>query len=171
MPFLYLDRSQNYSRLTIFLTKGKRVFHLSILSSVRLGDGYAAGRISYEESSTYRPCHTHYVTVLVFFISVRTYNISKFSWLRVWMSYHRFSNLAELLNGDLAAKIGRGIFSKDLMDRKFNCSLPYKVNGKCVYEGKCWSICIIYEAKYSICEAIYIDNTHQTFKKIMDGHF
>ena len=28
------------------------------------------------------------------------------------MSYHRFDNLAELLNGDLAAKIGRGIFPK-----------------------------------------------------------
>ena len=37
------------------------------------------------------------------------------TWLRVRMSYHRFNNLAELLNGYLAAKIGRGIFSKDLM--------------------------------------------------------
>ena len=33
------------------------------------------------------------------------------------MTYHIFNNLAELLNGDLAAKIGREIFSKDLMDR------------------------------------------------------
>ena len=40
------------------------------------------------------------------------------SWTRVQMFYHRFNNLAELLNGDLAAKIGQGIFSKDLMDRK-----------------------------------------------------
>ena len=55
------------------------------------------------------------------------------TWLRVQMSYHRFNNLAELLNGDLAAKIGRGIISKDLMDRKCNCSLPSKVNRKCVY--------------------------------------
>ena len=59
------------------------------------------------------------------------------SWMRVKMSYHGFNNLAEILNGDLAAKIGRGIFSKDLMDRKYNCSLPSKVNRKCVYEGKC----------------------------------
>ena len=49
--------------------------------------------------------------------------------MRVQMSYHRFNNLEELLNGELAAKIGRGIFSKDLMDRKCNCSLPSKVNG------------------------------------------
>ena len=50
------------------------------------------------------------------------------------MSYHIYNNLAELLNGDLAAKIGWGIFSKELMDRECNCSLPSKVNGKCVYE-------------------------------------
>ena len=93
------------------------------------------------------------------------------SWLRVRMSYHRFNNLAELLNGDLAAKIGQGIFSKDLMDRECNYSLPSKVNGKCIYEGKCWSKCIIYQVECSMCDAIYIGNTQQTFKKRMDGHF
>ena len=72
-------------------------------------------------------------------------NIFNLSWLRVRMSYHRFNNLAELLNGDLAAKIGQGIFSKDLMDRECNCSLPSKVNVKCVYEGKCGSKYIIYQ--------------------------
>ena len=90
------------------------------------------------------------------------------SWLIVQMSYHRFNNLAELLNGDLAAKIGRGIFSKDLMDRKCNCSLPYKFNGKCVYKNKFRSGYIIYEVKCYTCDAIYINNTHQNFKKIMD---
>ena len=87
------------------------------------------------------------------------------------MSYHRYNNLAELLNGDLAAKIGRDIFSKDLMDREFNCSLPSKVNGECVYEGKCRSKCMIYYVKCSKCDDIYIGNTQQTFKKRMDGHF
>ena len=87
------------------------------------------------------------------------------------MSYHIFNNLAKLLNGDLAAKIGRGIFSKDLMDRECNCYLPYKVNVKCVYEGKFQSKCIIYEVKCSTCDAIYIGKTQQTFKKRMDGHF
>ena len=87
------------------------------------------------------------------------------------MSYHRYHNLAELLNGDLATKIGRGIFSKYLMDIECNCSLPSKVNGKCVYKGKCRSKCIIYEVKCSTCDAIYIGNTQHTFKKRMDGHF
>ena len=52
-----------------------------------------------------------------------------FSWMRVKMSYTIFNDLEELLNRDLAAKIGQGIFSKDLMDREFNCSLPYKISG------------------------------------------
>ena len=36
-------------------------------------------------------------------------------------------------------------FSKDLMDRECNFSLPSEVSGKCVYEGKCRSKCIIYQ--------------------------
>ena len=86
------------------------------------------------------------------------------------MSYHGFNNLAELLNGYLTAKIGRGIFSKDLMERECNCYLPSKVNGKCVYEGKCGSKCIIYQVECSMCDAISIGNTQQTLKK-MEGHF
>ena len=73
--------------------------------------------------------------------------LCKLTWLRVRMSYHIFNNLAELLNGDLAVKIGWGIFSKDLMNRKFNCSLPSKVNVKCVYKSKCQPRCIIYEVE------------------------
>ena len=63
-------------------------------------------------------------------------NLFTLTCLRVQMSHHRFNNLAELLNGDLAAKIGQGIFYKDLMDRQCNCSLTSKVNVKCVYTGK-----------------------------------
>ena len=92
------------------------------------------------------------------------------TWLRVRMSYHRYNNLSELLNGDLAAKIGQGIFSKDLMDRECNCSLPSTVNEKCLSEGKFRSKCIIYEVKCSTCDAIYIGNTQQNFKKIIDVH-
>ena len=87
------------------------------------------------------------------------------------MFYCGFNFLDKLLNGDLAAKIGQGILSKYLIDIEFNCSLPYKVNINCVYEGKCQNKCLIYEVKCLICDAIYIGNTHQTLKKKMDGHF
>ena len=66
MSFLYWDCSQNNSRLTIFLAKGKRVFHVSILSLVSSGNSYAYGRLSYGQAYTYLPRHTYYVTVLVF---------------------------------------------------------------------------------------------------------
>ena len=57
------------------------------------------------------------------------------------------------------------------MDRGYNCSLPSKVNVKCVYEGKCRSEYIIYEVKCSICDAVYIGNTQQTLKTRMYGTF
>ena len=63
---LSLDCSQKYSRLTVFITEGKRVFHVLILYLVLSGNGYAPVRISYRQASTYRPSHTYYVTVLVF---------------------------------------------------------------------------------------------------------
>ena len=63
------------------------------------------------------------------------------------MFSHGFDNLAELLNGDLASNIGKIILSRDLMNREFNCSLPYKVNSKCVYEGKFIRMWLIYEVK------------------------
>ena len=82
------------------------------------------------------------------------------------MSYHIFNNVSRLLNGDLVTKIGQGILSRDLMDIECNCSLPSKVNGKLLYKGKCRRKCLIYEVKLSMCDAIYIGNTHNTFKKI-----
>ena len=53
-------------RMNVFLTEGKRVFHMSILSLVFSGNGYAYGRLSYGQASTYCPCHTYCVAVLVF---------------------------------------------------------------------------------------------------------
>ena len=48
------------------------------------------------------------------------------------MSYHGFNNLSDLLNRDMAAKIGWGILSVDLMIIECNCSLPSKVDGEFV---------------------------------------
>ena len=86
------------------------------------------------------------------------------------MSYHIFNNLAELLHRDLLAKIGRVMLNRDLMDRECNCSLLFNVNGKYVYDSKCRQI-YIYEVKFPLRDNIYIGNTQQTFKKIMDDHF
>ena len=50
----------------IFLTEGKKVFHVSILSLVHLGNRYASYRISCAQAFTYRPFLTYYVTFVVF---------------------------------------------------------------------------------------------------------
>ena len=60
------------------------------------------------------------------------------SWPKVQISYYRFNNLAEFLNGNLPAKIWWWILSCDLMDRYCNYSILSKANAKCVYEGKSW---------------------------------
>ena len=53
------------SRLTVFLTEGKRVFHVSIFSLVRSGNSFASGRLSYGQAFMFHPRPTYYVTVLV----------------------------------------------------------------------------------------------------------
>ena len=55
VSFLCLYCSQNDSCLTVFLTEGKRVFHVSILSLVHSGKGYASGSLSCGQASTYSP--------------------------------------------------------------------------------------------------------------------
>ena len=45
------------------------------------------------------------------------------------MSYHRFPNLGEVLQGDMIGKLRKGIGSKDFLDRECNCSSTTKVKG------------------------------------------
>ena len=70
------------------------------------------------------------------------------------MSYQRFINLLELLSGKLVAKIGQVILSKDLINKECNSSLLSKDNRKCVYKGKSWNKYLIYEVKFSKCDAV-----------------
>ena len=52
--------------LTLLPTKGKRVFHVSILSVDSLGDVYTSDCLSYRQTSTCFLRHTVYITVVVF---------------------------------------------------------------------------------------------------------
>ena len=49
-----------------------------------------------------------------------------------------FNNIVKILNGDLTAKIGQVIQSRDLMDRACHFLNPSKFDGKCVFEGMLW---------------------------------
>lgn len=87
------------------------------------------------------------------------------------MSYHRFQNFSEILQGDLTCKLREGIYSKDFEDRNCNCNENSKVNGLCAYNSQCRRSCVVYKVISKICDAVYIGNTQQTFKARMNAHF
>ena len=87
------------------------------------------------------------------------------------MSYHKFTNLGEIFQGDLNNKLMEGITSKDFMDLKCNCMNSTKVNGNCMYGGNCRKSIVIYKATCTECGCYYIGNTQQKLKTRMNQHF
>ena len=61
------------------------------------------------------------------------------------MSYHRFPNLGEILQGDLVGKLIEGIGSKDFLNRECHCSSTKKVKVESAYEGDCRAFCVVYK--------------------------
>jgi hypothetical protein len=90
-------------------------------------------------------------------------------WLRVSMSYHRFTNLRELFQGDMSAKLTREVISLDLQCEPCNCR-PGK-NNQCNYNNVCRERIAIYKVVCNQTGKVYIGNTQQHFKKRMEGHF
>ena len=91
--------------------------------------------------------------------------------LRFSMSYKKFSNLREIFQGDLNAKVMANVESKDFKDTECNCRA--RMDGGC-YSGpvsECRSCCIIYKATCKVCNKCYIGNTQQEEKKRMGQHF
>ena len=70
----------------------------------------------------------------------KKYNLK---WLRFSMSYHKFSNLREMFQGDLNSKLLKGIGSRDCNDLACNCNSASKINGKCIYNNKCRSSILV----------------------------
>jgi hypothetical protein len=63
-------------------------------------------------------------------------------WLRVSMSYHRFSNMRELFQGDLNTKLNRNVISKDFQKLPCNC----RNKQACQYSGDCRTSIVVYQA-------------------------
>ena len=55
------------------------------------------------------------------------------SWLRISMSYHRFCNIRELLQGDLGSKLSKNLESLDFATLPCNC----RKKASCRFDGKC----------------------------------
>jgi hypothetical protein len=71
------------------------------------------------------------------------------------MSYHKFSNLREIFQGDLNRKLMDGIISWDFMDQPCNCNSASKIDGKCAYNGECRKMCVVYKATCRVCDESY----------------
>ena len=104
-------------------------------------------------------------------ISVTIRELSKkhgLTWLRPKMSYHRFTNLGEMLNSDLSGKVMMNIYDEEGEDRESNRKPGSKCeneNGECLHGGDCRKKYVIYKLKDSITGKSYIGKTQQQFLK------
>jgi GIY-YIG catalytic domain len=96
----------------------------------------------------------------------KKYNLG---WLRVSMSYHRFTNLREMFQGDLSKKLTADVISMDFETLGCNCRLG--LNGKCGYNNNCRKSIVVYKIECKNTSKVYIGNTQQHFKKRMQQHF
>lgn len=97
----------------------------------------------------------------------------RLTWLRVGISYSRFSNLAEKITANLKEKLREkiGLKSVDFIERRCNCAGN---NGVCNYDGVgCRKSMLVYKVHclHPDCNTSYIGQTSQNLKKRMSGHF
>jgi hypothetical protein len=85
------------------------------------------------------------------------------------MSYHRFTNLREIFQGDLSKKLTLDIVSKDFETLSCNCRLG--PNKSCGYGNICRNSIVVYKVECVNTSKVYIGNTQQYFKKRMQQHF
>jgi GIY-YIG catalytic domain len=91
------------------------------------------------------------------------------SWLRVSMSYHRFTNLREIFQSDLSKKLTLDVGSKDFDTLSCNCRLGSSKS--CGYNNVCRKSIIVYKVECINTSKVYIGNTQQHFKRRMQQHF
>ncbi len=82
------------------------------------------------------------------------------------MSYHHFSNIRALFQGDLNTKLNRNIISKDFQELPCNC----RNKTTCQYGGKCRHSIVVYQTTCLQTNKRYIGNTQQHVKTRMQGH-
>ena len=80
------------------------------------------------------------------------------------MSYHRFPNLGQALQGDLTSKLIKNVRSEDYADLECNCNSTSKVNGSCAFGGDCRKSVVVYKAECVDCGMCYLGNMQQKLK-------
>ena len=86
------------------------------------------------------------------------------------MSYHKFSNLRETFQADLSTKLLADVKSVNYLPLKCNCRKPSKVDGKCLFKGKCLHKCLIYRVTCKKTGRVYIGSTQRELKERIAKH-
>lgn len=76
------------------------------------------------------------------------------------MSYHKFTNLSEIFQGDLTTKLLENVQSEDFMDRPCNCTRVSMVDGSCDFDACCRKTIVVYKATCTCLGKYYIGNTN-----------
>ena len=100
---------------------------------------------------------------------IKKYNLT---WLRHETVHHRFQNLTETFQGDLAGKLMKGIVDQEGEPLPCNCNAQTKSeDGKCIYNGLCRVQMTIYDLKCKITGKSYIGKTQRHLKTRTSKHF
>jgi len=79
---------------------------------------------------------------IIDWVKKKKYNLS---WLRVGMSYHRYTNLREIFQEDMADKLIRGVESKDFQIK--GCNWQGRKTSGCNYDNVCQMNCVVYKVE------------------------
>ena len=89
-------------------------------------------------------------------------------WLKVSMAYSKFSNLRELFQRDLTAKLNEEVQSLDYMTRECNCKPGSQE--PCPYDNICRERIIVYQMQHRHTGHCYIGSTSCTAKSRFQQH-
>ena len=91
-------------------------------------------------------------------------------WLQVRMSYRKFPNFRELVNGDLSRKMNYDINSRFFRQKPCDFKAPTRVNGKCQFNGNCNKTCVVYKITCQLCKLSYIGQTQNKANTRLTQH-
>lgn len=96
-------------------------------------------------------------------------------WLRVRMLHKRHQNLKEMLLGDIATKVMKGVspteYVKATQKKKCSCRQSSKVDGKCLWNEECETTGVIYKITCKCCNDFYLGKTQRGLKKRCQEHY
>ena len=81
------------------------------------------------------------------------------------MSYHKFTNLGKMFNGDLSGKVMKDIKDFNLRKRECNCNISTLTHdNECWFGNECHRSMVVYKLHCTLTEKSYCGKTQQYLK-------